>query len=403
MLTPRYRDTAAQVQWKTPTLAILHVGFFGVDSARRAGVMIDLRQKIWSAGGLVATAPKAKVGKRGGEAAVARGKGLQRPSVEDVAEERAGGREEGGAGTDGPGDDDEPYAIPFMRAASEGHTALAHGGGGTSGGGGGDGSRSGVPPPLRSVSAALTLKEGLVHKVNAGLSGLETNIFFQLMLPKTAKEAAPPVEWAGAYCPIFSGGDLEELASGHAERFAGASRVKYVGSYLRRRRWYWSFGGSGSATFPPPPCDSGGAAAATAAAAGGGEGGGGGVDSLAWSTYVQKMIHSLTRSRRADGFVLVERRENEALMVKGVRITLGVVPAEDCWKGVGAGTGSSRGGEQAGGKSGARGGVGGEGSAGGGGGDGSGGSQRGSGTEAELRTMRMVLQYRVFEVGLPSR
>ncbi|CAN0120812.1 unnamed protein product, partial [Scytosiphon promiscuus] len=44
-----------KVQWKTQTLAILHVGCFGVGPARRADVMADLRRQIWSAGGLVTT------------------------------------------------------------------------------------------------------------------------------------------------------------------------------------------------------------------------------------------------------------------------------------------------------------------------------------------------------------
>ncbi|CAN0532380.1 unnamed protein product, partial [Ectocarpus sp. 8 AP-2014] len=44
-----------KVQWKTQTLVILDVGCFGVGPARRADVMADLRQQIWSAGGMVAT------------------------------------------------------------------------------------------------------------------------------------------------------------------------------------------------------------------------------------------------------------------------------------------------------------------------------------------------------------
>ena len=404
MLLPILR---VQVQWKTPTLAILHVGFFGVDSARRAGVMIDLRQKIWSAGGLVATAPKAKASKRG-EAALERVQ--QRPSVEDVAEERGEGS---GAGGDGIDDEEEPYSIPLMRAASEGHAAFVHSGGrggsvgvksgggvggGVGGGGsagvraGGDGCCPGVPRSLRSVSAALTLKEGLVHKVNAGLSGLETNIFFQLMLPRTENETTLPSAWGGAYGSLFRKDDSEEFASGRGERSAGTSRVKYVSSYLRRRRWLWSFGGSGSASFTSA-CDSGGAATSAAGAISGGS------DAPLWSTYVQKMMHSLTRSRRADGFVLVHRGENEALMVKGVRITLGVVPAEECWKGAtGVGAGG-RGGDPVSGKGAPPGrGVRGEGSTGGGGGGG-GVARLGGGVEAEPRTMRMLLQYKVFEVG----
>lgn len=45
-----------QVVWETPTLAVLHVACFGLNSSRRADMMAELRREIWSAGGVVAAA-----------------------------------------------------------------------------------------------------------------------------------------------------------------------------------------------------------------------------------------------------------------------------------------------------------------------------------------------------------
>lgn len=55
-----------QVVWETPTLAVLHVACFGLNSARRADMMAELRREIWSAGGVVATAHSADTSGAGG-------------------------------------------------------------------------------------------------------------------------------------------------------------------------------------------------------------------------------------------------------------------------------------------------------------------------------------------------
>lgn len=361
-----------------------------------------------------------------------------------------------------------------------------------------------------NISAELTLREGLLHKINTGLSGLETNIAFQLMrsrpLPETgvvapagagaevsasaaataplglvlgrgpatvvpagisastqlvgasvnpggasnlhfpaaigtdqnqswiadgaarnsfgggfggaaatssaaAAAAAAPfltmqrqhslqqqmqqqqqhrhlqqqVQSSARY-PVFSGDDPEGRPAGLGDRFAGRSLVKHVASYLRRRRWLWSFLGDRSDV----------RSTASAAASGGtvggwtdGSGSGGLRDSVGvgvtrekWKPAVQDMMNALAGSRRADGFVMVELRSNEALMVKGIRIMLGVIPDEaDESAEVAAGRGNNgRDDDEAAKKGGSRG--------------------RG---RVDPRPMRMLLQYRVFEVREEQR
>ncbi|CAM9970210.1 unnamed protein product, partial [Ectocarpus sp. 4 AP-2014] len=108
----------------------------------------------------------------------------------------------------------------------------------------------------------------------------------------------------------------KDLVAGPGERFAGPSSSRYVASYLRRRRWLWFFA-----------CEE-----VSGHGDGGGSGGVGGpggeghadISPSDWNKCRRMMINALARSRRADGFVLVELRDDDALMVKGVRIMLGV-------------------------------------------------------------------------------
>lgn len=441
-------QTHRQVQWKTKTLAILHVGCFGVSPARRAEVMANLREQIWRAGGLVAT-PQSETGSAAADDVSANN------STSDQRAERAGGA--GRSGEEGAAIEGEPRAsmLPLTRTASDGGRAIlppaastssasssmvtAARGGGVMGstGGGGDcagGRRPELGPRTPSVSAALTQKEGLIHKVNAGLSGLETSIFFQLMLPESpphpeagrvvpsrASAIAAPVlgQRPGPY-PTFCGGASKDLVAAPEDQFAGLSKGRHVASYLRRQRWLWSFACPDAPSF-------GGAFADGVAVAGSD----GGCDSAEWTTCRKKIINSLARSRRADGFVLVDCQDNEALMVKGVRIMLGVLPGEGGGHGGdarGSGGGGGRG-EEAGAKAGNDGeqegarkdaavheedaghagedrGKGGGGDGGGGGssdvGDGAGAQQPDGNRQGEPRAMRMILQYRVFEVSVFS-
>ncbi|CAB1116053.1 unnamed protein product [Ectocarpus sp. CCAP 1310/34] len=442
-----------QVQWKTQTLVILDVGFFGVGPARRANVMADLRQQIWSAGGMVATpqsdtevaataaaaaaaevAVSAACGKHAGSGATvggeppADGRAVAAASASASAAAAAAGEEDAVVAALA-GESSRAMMLPLTRTASIGGgggqgtspqglmvataatSALARGGGvdrvGTntngSGGGGGGGRRPGLGKRAQSISAALTQDEGLIHKVNAGLSGSETNIFFQLMLPESTSSSSPPPSsqqrfesgraslragaagaapttavvsrssgsgpWGapplvptGPY-PTFSGDAPKGLVAGPGERFAGLSNSRYVASYLRRRRWLWFFA-----------CDE-----VSGHGDGGGSGGVGGpggedhagVSPSDWNKRRRMMINALARSRRADGFVLVELRDDDALMVKGVRIMLGVQTG-------GTNEGGGRGGD---------------------GGGGGGGGRWGGGGRGEPRAMRMILQYRVFEAG----
>lgn len=61
-----------QVVWETPTLAVLHVACFGLNSARRADMMAELRREIWSAGGVVATAQSGDTRGAGGSSTTGR-------------------------------------------------------------------------------------------------------------------------------------------------------------------------------------------------------------------------------------------------------------------------------------------------------------------------------------------
>ncbi|CAN0120747.1 unnamed protein product, partial [Scytosiphon promiscuus] len=70
----------------------------------------------------------------------------------------------------------------------------------------------------------------------------------------------------------------------------------------------------------------------------------GGCDAREWIACRRKIIIALARSRRADGFVLVQCRDDEALMVKGIRIMLGVLPGGDADGGGGGGGGRPGGG-----------------------------------------------------------
>lgn len=306
--------------------------------------------------------------------------------------------------------------------SSSSMVATVRGGAGDSAGG----DRPGLGPRAQSVSAALTQKEGLIHKVNAGLSGLETSIFFQLMLPeppshpqnsRVARRLAPAAQAAivgqrsGPY-PTFCGGASKDLVAAPGDRFAGPSDRRHVASYLRRQRWLWSFACPDAPTFGGT--NPGGAAVT---------GSDGGCDAAEWNLCRRKIINSLARSRRADGFVLVDCQDNEALMVKGVRIMLGVLPGGGGGVGGGdgrGGGGGGSGGDEAGAKVGNGGeregagndaavqgedgedrGKGGGGSRGGssGIGDNAGSQQRDGSSQGEPRAMRMILQYRVFEVS----
>lgn len=330
-------------------------------------------------------------------------------------------------------------SFPSCSVVTVAHGGDSSGGGGGSGGSGSDGAgggRPGLGPRAPSVSAALTQKEGLIHKVNAGLSGLETSIFFQLMLPESssssshpeagrvvpsrASAAAPPNGGAAALAPrsgpypTFSGGASKELVAAPEDRFAGLSSARYVASYLRRRRWLWSFACPDAPNFGGA-CLGGGMGAVA--------GDDGGCDAAEWTTCRRKIINSLARSRRADGFVLVECKDNEALMVKGIRIMLGVLPGgsggaggdgrgwgggggggAEAGAGVGndgdrggAGNSSAVRGEDAGRAGEDRGRGGGAGSS--GAGDGAGSRQPDGSGQGGPRAMRVILQYRVFEVS----
>lgn len=467
-----------------------------MDPARRADVMANLREKIWSAGGLVATTPQGEAEATATATAATEVKGADGLLTREEEEQEAGLRSasrngvgfvsgndqlkerRGRGGGRGGGSEEaatatttfegEPGAmvLPLTRSASDGGrraalpvaagasstaTAVRGGGGadvghsgndvvGSSSGGGGGG-RPGLGTRSQSVSAALTQKEGLIHKVNVGLSGLETNIFFQLMLtnmpplppqldggraslrgatpavPRLGSGAAGlllppgpgpgqgPGQDPGPY-PTFSGGAPNGFVAGPEERFAGFSTSRYVASYLRRRRWLWSFACQDAPNF----------------GGGGVVGDHGGCDSFEWTKCRRKIINSLARSRRADGFVLVECRENETLMVKGIRVMLGVLPGGgddraggDDGGGGGAGTGTGvgvggkgeRGGSRAAGEEGIGSNPGDDGGRGEGGGRSNvGGGSGGSGTQPPHgsgrggpRAMRMILQYRVFEVS----
>lgn len=429
-----------QVQWKTKTLAILHVGCFGVNPARRAEVMANLREQIWRAGGLVAT-PQSEAGAAAVAAATAVADDV---SASNSANNGSAGRsEEGGrGGEDGAAIEGESRAImlPLTRTASDGARAIlplpasasaspasscstaatsrGGGGGGVGVSGGGDsagGDRPGLGPRTQSVSAALTQKEGLIHKVNAGLSGLESSIFFQLMLPESpshpeAGRAVTPRAPAAAAAsgvgqrpgpyPTFSGGASNDFVAAPEDRFAGLSNNgRYVTSYLRRQRWLWFFACPDAPNFGGA-CTGGGSVTSSD----------GGCDSAEWTTCRKKIINSLARSRRADGFVLVDCRDNEALMVKGIRIMLGGGGDEARAKvgndgeRAGAGNDGAVPGEDTS-RAGEDGGKGGGGSGGGSSnvGDGDDFQQPGGSRQGEPRAMRMILQYRVFEVRAPRR
>lgn len=442
-----HHPTIQQVQWKTKTLAILHVGCFGVSPARRAEVMANLREQIWRAGGLVAT-PQSET-EAAAAAAAATVATIDATSATNITGDRSIERTEGGArgGEESAafGGESRAVVLPLTRTASDGERATlpppasaacppsssmvttARGGGVDSGSGGGSagGGRPGLGPRSQSISATLTQKECLIHKVNAGLSGLETSIFFQLMLPESpshpeagraalprgasaaaalvvggaaAAAATVPRPGPGPY-PTFSGGASSDLVAAPQDRFAGVPNSRYVASYLRRQRWLWSFACPDAPNF-------GGAGAGAGAGGAALAGGDGGCDSAEWTTCRRKIINSLARSRRADGFVLVECQDNEALMVKGIRITLEVPPGAD-ERGVAGG--DDRGGGGGGDEAGARVGDDGEREGAGGGAAARGehagraGENKGRGGGSEPRAVRVVLQYRVFEVSACGR
>lgn len=391
----------------TASLAVVHVGCFGMGSARRAKVMKDLRQKIWSAGAFVATAQAqgedAAVGKKSREG----GWTVDVPGDDtiNVAGDAAAGEGVQGAGsTTATSTHDQLCPVredPQMPRLSS--TA------GVSENGTSD-AASGPSKNWSMLShhreSTFTLKECLVYKVNTGLSGRESKIFFQLARPRSRHAAAASASasaskntfYSRAPYPTFSGDDPLELGgleggqrvmrptvpaegSSSGEGSSALPNVKHVTSYLRRRRWLWSFPSAGS-----------GRDIEERGGIGESGGSGGWCSPESWDKYLQRMINSLSRSRRADGFVLVERLKKEAFMVKGVRIMLGVVPTED-----GGSTGSEREGKRnsdsvRGGAAAKRGRdpasfVGGA----------SEGRER-RGFQGPIVPMRIILQYRVFEV-----
>lgn len=358
-----------------------------------------------------------------------------------------------------------------------------------------------------SISSKLTVREGLLHKINTGLSGLETNIAFQLMRsrplaentaaataaaaaaarvrtagevatgvrreaamsgfgPSAVRAAGMPIatqfvagdgrtggfggypyfpasigtnqnhSWAidgapamlrgvppqvqlqqqppllphqqaqnhqiqvqqkvqslrpgsggGVRYPVFSGDDHDARPAGLGDRFSDASLVKHVASYLRRRRWLWSFdGGSGDGGGDHSKYNSGTSEGsfnggsgrygnrAEVVPSGDGGGDGGGVAPETWNPAVEGIVNALARSRRADGFVIVELRKNEALMVKGIRVMIGVIPDDASGQPAAAAEGDSV------------------------------GRVEGSfmGGRGRPRPRRLLLQYRVFEVRVQS-
>lgn len=414
-------NSRRQVEWMTASLAVVHVGCFGMGSARRAKVMKDLRQKIWSAGAFVATAQAqgedAAVGKKSREG----GWTVDVPGDDaikvtgDVAAE-GGGVQGAGSATASSIQDQlcpvhEDLKMPQLSSSADVSGNSDHITSDVASGPSRNWST--LTHHRETRSDKFTLNECLVHKVNTGLSGRESKIFFQLARPRSRHAAATAtsksafssrVSWgAGAPYPTFSGDDPLELGgleggqrvmrptapaegSGSGEGSSALPNVKHVTSYLRRRRWLWSFPGAGS-----------GRNVEERGGIGEGGGSGGWCSPESWDKYLQRMINSLSRSRRADGFVLVERLEKEAFMVKGVRIMLGVVPTED-----GGSTGSEREGKKN--SDSGRGGAGKRGrdpasfvrGSGSGAGPNEGRERRGF--QGPIVPMRIILQYRVFEV-----
>ncbi|CAM9090651.1 unnamed protein product [Phaeothamnion confervicola] len=216
-----------RVAWETPNLAVLHMGFFGVEAPTRAQIIAALTVHIW---------------------------GSRDPAT--------------GA----------PAAAPFALSGSAGSVAAA--------------AAAGLPSP--------TL-QGLLHKINTGLSGLETTIAFQLAKGGATEQGRTNVGFErGGSRPVPSslGGATaaQSTAAPTAAAATGGERAitlpvdffrnvpfgKYVSTYLRRRRWVWELS-----------CD------------------------VAWSPLV---IRTLALARQNDGFVDIELGESRALMVKGVKV-----------------------------------------------------------------------------------
>lgn len=137
--------------------------------------------------------------------------------------------------------------------------------------------------------------------------------------------------------PTFSGDDPEARPAGLGDRFSGRSVVRHVASYLRHRRWLWSFTDTG--TFRDMKV----AGDRSSDRGGGGIAGASPRFAPSWPQVAQQIVNTLARARRADGFVMVELRKTEALMMKGIRIKLGVVPesqkGETAAGGAGGGSG----------------------------------------------------------------
>lgn len=153
--------------------------------------------------------------------------------------------------------------------------------------------------------------------------------------------------------PNFSGDDPEGRPIGLGDRYTERSAVAHVASYLRRRRWLWRLENITQKDDPFTAALSDAHARSVDAKESGSAGDNGkGTMSLLKRAMPnpQLVMQALTNSRKADGFVAVERGRHEALMVKGINVMPGAMVGEN-----------------------ARG-------------------------ETRVRSMRMLLQYRVHEV-----
>jgi hypothetical protein len=223
-----------KVLWEAPNLAVVHLGCFGVSAANRLRLLSELSSAIWDAGGHVAARRKSAIGLPLSQLGLA-----------------------------GAADSEQSAALRGARQQQQ-------------------------------QQRSLLPQAGTLHKINAGTSGLETAIAFQLVRGGTSSSDSSSSA-ATPHARAVAASLQQQQQQQHARsRFRNMSFGKYAAPYLRRRSWLWRFGGS---TTSSSSSSSSSAAAATAA-----------------------VVRALAQARQLDGFVDVELTDTDALLIKGVTV-----------------------------------------------------------------------------------
>ncbi|CAN0017655.1 unnamed protein product, partial [Choristocarpus tenellus] len=250
-----------KVVWEMPNMAVLHLGCFGLGPSQRLLIIAELTKEIWKAGGRVA-APRRDSQELGNGHSIIRAVAAASAGQESLTSS-VGSRS---AEEDGDEEGFRRVTASGVVSPSTSPQDYSKNLGGAFGG-----ARPGMyvssSCSSSNVATGPPYKEGQVHKINDGMSGIATKIAFQLIRrqhslpPGTDRVVAPSSQ--GAVAGLASGvASLGGGVKGNLAPFTVDSRGvqgyptfcnvdnpsalktpsfdRYVLSYLRSKHWLWS-------------------------------------------------------------------------------------------------------------------------------------------------------------------